>query len=109
MSCLGRIASVCVSLKTVAAFFALTKGSDGLAGQVQSREPEQQPDNLVWPLHHLHRRLCVSGSSGDDEVTASAAEPVSLFLRYAVGFKCCKCVAVLGWLTSAAICTRWEA
>lgn len=91
MSCLGRIVSISVSLNAVAAFFfpSPATGSDGLAGQVQSREPEQQPDNLVWPLHHLHRRLGVSGSSGDDEVTVAAAKPVSLrFPAFTIGLKC---------------------
>lgn len=87
-------------------------GSDGPAGQVPSREPQQQPDHLVWPLHHLHRRLGLSGSPGDHEVTAPAAGPLfppppssraSSRPAAPVG------VAVPGWLTSAAICTRWEA
>lgn len=53
--------------------------SNGLAGHVQSWESEKQPVDLVWPLHHLHRRLPVSWSSGHDEVRKcwkSEAEPV---------------------------------
>lgn len=73
------MASACVSLNAAAALSspAHATGSDGLAEQVQNREPDEQPDHLVWPLHHLHRRLSVSGSPGDDEVTVPAAQPLS--------------------------------
>lgn len=67
-------------------FFPLyVTDSNGLAGHVQSWESEEQPVDLVWPLHHIHCRLPFSRSSGCDEVRVHCmlhAKPVFCFFLF---------------------------